>query len=183
MGTRSQKWLSLSDLRKLGFADYLILLLLPEPVVRGNVRYKGEPKIKLWKKIDVDKAMTTLPFLLHQAIQSVNIVNITKEDLRDLYSELVKKEYAPEFFDRWCVNHIRHDPATAYDETRKWLLDKVPDKDEAYVLFKAAVLMKIATVCPDLASDAEDLIRELVRDLPESCGHVVRRIRTRGRAL
>jgi hypothetical protein len=109
--------------------------------------------------------------------------SISKEELRDLYSKLVKKEYGPEFFDRWVVNHVRHDPASEYDKTRKWLLEKVSDKDEAYALFKAVVLMKIAATCPDLASDAEALIRELVRDLPESCRHVVRRIRTRGRAL
>lgn len=55
-----------TELLSIGWTKKLIEELLPVPELKVNPRYKNSPKMKLWNKNDVDKAMQTIEFTTYQ---------------------------------------------------------------------------------------------------------------------
>lgn len=92
-----------------------------------------------------------------------------EEEIRETEYEIDNLQYkapnAPELFNKWIVNYIRHN-LTRYDNILYGYRGRV-GVDEAYYYLKENILLKIAEVYPAYANECYRQIRELKRESSE----------------
>lgn len=87
----SKKYLTKSEIRRLGFTDQLIDKLLSKPIYRENHFYKKGVKVKSWAEKEVLDAMKTTTFIHHMEEQGTrNILNNASKEKLQMVKQILQ---------------------------------------------------------------------------------------------
>ena len=150
------KMYTLSELKKIGFNDKLIAILLPEPLLKTNPFYKCAAPMKLWEKKVVEEAMENELFKAHiikrekrisgakkavltkknklmeyvtEKIDQISVIVISKKMLKNdaIFFAIERRNY---FYDYEDYEYYHFDPPK--ETVERWMVNHVRHNLTAY---------------------------------------------------